>query len=204
MSYPYLVRDDGDLYCIPELARARGVHLFRARRFPDDWEDLGSLVDGVAAVDPTVFEHDGRWWLFFTDRDVDSNAALHVWHAPALRGPWSPHASNPVKTDVRSARPAGTPFVHEGRLYRPAQDCSETYGGAIAINEVEELTTARFRERVVHRIRPEPASPYPAGRHTLSALGTQTLIDGKRRVFRGRSAARAIAAKARRGLARAH
>jgi hypothetical protein len=92
--------------------------------------------------------------------------------------------------------------VHEGRLYRPAQDCSETYGGAIAINEVEVLTTDRFRERVARRVRPEPGSRYPAGRHTLSAMGSQTLVDGKRRMFRGRSAGRAIAAKARRALAR--
>ena len=39
-----------------------------------------------------------------------------------------------VKTDVRSARPAGTPFVYQGELYRPAQDCSRTYGGSIVIH----------------------------------------------------------------------
>jgi hypothetical protein len=34
-------------------------------------------------------------------------------------------------------------------------------------------------------------------------MGAQTLVDGKRRVFRGRSVVGAIAAKARRGFARA-
>jgi hypothetical protein len=201
-SYPYIVTHDSEIYCLPEVARARGVRLFRARRFPGDWEDLGILVPDVAAVDPTVVHHDGRWWLFFTDKDVDSNAALHLWHAPELLGPWEPHTSNPIKTDVRSSRPAGTPFVHDGKLFRPAQDCSSTYGGAIALNEVEVLTPNRFRERVVHVIGPAPRSPYPAGCHTLSAMGPQTLIDGKRRVFAGTRAGAAIFGKARRGLAR--
>lgn len=201
-SYPFLVEHDSQIYCLPEAAGTRSVRIFRASNFPDGWDDLGTLVDDVAAVDPTVFEHDGRWWLFFTDKDVDSNAVLHVWHAPDLLGPWSAHVSNPVKTDVRSARPAGTPFVHGGRLYRPAQDCSTTYGGGIALNEVMELTETRFRERVVHVVRPAAAWRYPAGCHTLSAIGAQTLIDGKRRVFAGRTAVGAIASKARRGIAR--
>ncbi len=47
-----------------------------------------------------------------------------------LEGPWEPHRRNPVKCDVRGSRPAGTPFVHGGELYRPAQDGSKRYGKA--------------------------------------------------------------------------
>ena len=61
---------------------------------------------------------------------------LHIWWSDDLFGQWRPHAANPVKIDARSARPAGTPFVHAGTLYRPAQDCSHTYGGAVAICRV--------------------------------------------------------------------
>jgi hypothetical protein len=202
-SYPYLVEDGGAVYCLPEVARSRAVRLFRARCFPREWDDLGPIVDGVAAVDPTVVRHGDRWWLFFTDREVDANAVLHVWHAPALLGPWAPHATNPVKTDARSARPAGTPFVHDGRLYRPAQDCSETYGGAVVLNEVVELTPTRFEERVVATVPPFAGSRYPAGCHTLSAVGDRTLVDGKRRVLTGRLAAATLARKLRRKVGRA-
>ncbi|HEY5011815.1 MAG TPA: hypothetical protein VIK61_03805 [Acidimicrobiia bacterium] len=203
-SYPFLLTHESQIYCVPESARARGVRLFRATRFPSEWEAVATLVPDVAAVDPTIVRHADRWWLFFTDRDVDSNADLHVWHAPDLFGPWEPHTSNPVKTDVRSSRPAGTPFVHDGRLYRPAQDCSTTYGGGLVINEVEVLTAHRFRERVVRAVRPDPRSPYPSGCHTLSAAGTRTLIDGKRRVFAGRESGAMLLAKCRRALERRH
>ena len=107
-----------------------------------------------------------------------------------------PHALNPVKMDVRSARPAGTPFIHKGVLYRPAQDCSNAYGGRIAINRVNRLTATEFDEETVKFIEPFIDGPFPDGIHTLSAVGDITLVDGKRERFiwqafiRSRSAAR--------------
>ena len=84
---------------------------------------------------------------------------------------------------MRSSRPAGTPFRIEGALYRPAQDCSRTYGGAVAINRVDELSPTGFEERLVTRLCPDPAGPYPTGLHTICAAGDQTIIDGKRQEF---------------------
>jgi hypothetical protein len=84
-----------------------------------------------------------------------------------------------VKTDVRNSRPGGTPFVHEGRLYRPAQDCSVRYGWRLVINEIVELSASDFREVPVRVIGPLEASPYPHGFHTLSACGPFTLVDAK-------------------------
>jgi hypothetical protein len=136
-------------------------------------------VDGIAAADSTVFRHDGRWWLLCIDVDR-SDDTLCAWHATSLRGPWLPHAANPLKTDTRNTRPAGTPFVHAGKLYRPAQDNSRTYGGRVVINEIVRLSPSEFAERVVRVIPPFHSSPYPAGFHTLSAFGDWTLIDGKR------------------------
>ena len=94
-----------------------------------------------------------------------------------------PHALNPVKTDVRSSRPAGTPFVHKGELFRPAQDGSESYGGGVAITRIDELTPTTFSEQVVSRVSPLVSSPYRDGIHTLSAVGNRTVIDGRRDTF---------------------
>jgi hypothetical protein len=201
-SYPYLFTHDGAVWCTPEVAQSRAVRLFRATRFPDAWEEVAVLVPDVAAVDPTVCFHDGRWWLFFTDKDVDANAVLHVWHARELLGPWEPHAANPVKTDVRSARPAGTPFVVAGTLYRPAQDCAATYGGGIVVNALDVLTPTRFREHVVARVPPWATGGYDRGCHTLTAWGERTLVDGKRRALTGRGALRRVTAKLRRAARR--
>ncbi|MGI9119466.1 MAG: glucosamine inositolphosphorylceramide transferase family protein, partial [Acidimicrobiales bacterium] len=182
-SYPYLFDHDGERYCVPETHQAREAALYRATDFPTGWTKVCCLVEGLAALNPTVFRHEDRWWLLCTDYEEGGNTKLHAWFAAELTGPWTPHDANPVKTDVRSARPAGTPFVHEGALFRPAQDSTRTYGGAVVINRVLTLTPTAFSEETVRVIEPDPAGPYPHGIHTLSAAGDVTLIDGKRTRF---------------------
>ncbi|MBV5333625.1 hypothetical protein JZU54_08920, partial [bacterium] len=86
-------------------------------------------------------------------------------------GPWRPHANNPVKIDVTGARMAGAPFWHEGALYRPAQDCLRTYGGAVVVYRIEQLTLKTFVEVPVRRLLPDATESCPHGLHTLSAWG---------------------------------
>ena len=183
VSYPYLIEHEDALYMIPETSADREIVLLKSERLPDLWEKVGVLLKDVAAVDSTVFKYDGRWWIAFTDGDNGPNSLLHIWHAPDLFGPWEAHAANPVKNDVFSSRPGGTPFEHDGILYRPAQDCSCTYGGSIVINRVLKLTPTEFEEEIVTRIRPQKDGIYPDGLHTISSAGGITLIDGKRFMF---------------------
>jgi hypothetical protein len=117
---------------------------------------------------------------------------LFIFHAAALRGPWLPHAANPVKCDLRSARPAGPLFLMGEDLCRPAQDCSVTYGGAVVVNRIERLTPTEFVERPFARLTPATRGPFPDGLHTLSAAGNLTLVDGKRHVTSAASLLRRV------------
>lgn len=182
LSYPFLFERNGETWCLPENHASGRVRLYRYDPGSETFLPDRVLLEGVNAVDPTLFKYNDRWWLFFTDRD-HSNARLHIWHAPSLADAFTPHAGNPVKTDVRSARPAGTPFVHEGVLYRPAQDGSRTYGGRIAVNRIVKLTPEEFSEETVRFLDPPPGSRWNRGFHTLSAAGGFTLVDGKRYRF---------------------
>ena len=67
------------------------------------------MIDGLPIVDPTLFKHEGRYWLLFTLQDDGAwgNQKLYAYHAPALDAPWVPHALNPVKCDIGATRPAG-------------------------------------------------------------------------------------------------
>ena len=168
---------------MPETADANEVALFRAVDFPHRWSKIAVLVEKLAGVDPTVFSHDGRWWLACTRKGAYEDVELWMWYAPDLLGPWTAHACNPVKTDVRGARPGGPPFVHEGILYRPAQDCSRTYGGRISIQRVIRLTPTEFAEEPVTVLEASPRSPFPDGPHTLTPVGDMVLVDGRRTVF---------------------
>lgn len=181
-SYPQLIEHDGAIYCIPETLAQRRVQLFRATAFPYRWVADTVLLENFAGADATVCRHEDRWWLFVGNHDDQDEAKLFIFHAADLRGPWLPHAANPVKCDLRSARPAGPLFRLDGALYRPAQDCSVTYGGAVVLNRIDRLTPEHFSERPVRRLAPATKGPYPHGLHTLSGAGNLTLVDGKRHV----------------------
>jgi hypothetical protein len=179
VSYPYLVEADGAVFMIPETADLAELRLYVATDFPRGWQLEATLLKGVRVSDPTVIFRDGRWWLFGTSRGRGVDHALRIWHAPALTGPWSIHHIDPVKVDARSARPGGTPFEVDGRLYRPSQDSSRQYGGRVVVNRVETLTLETYLERPAAIVGPPAKSAYPDGLHTLSAAGANTtLIDG--------------------------
>ncbi len=178
-SYPYVFEHQGRVYCLPESYQSSQITLFRREDPGGRFVKERVILDGVRAVDPTLFFYNGWWWLFFTERKY-SNTHLYLYHSKDLTGEFAAHPLNPVKTDIRSARPAGTPFVHENVLYRPAQDCSATYGGRVAINRVLRLTPGEYYEETVRFIEPVKGSPYDKGLHTLSAVGNVTLVDGKK------------------------
>jgi hypothetical protein len=194
-SYPFLIEDQGSIFLLPETSAAGKLVLYEALDFPRRWRPATTMLDDIPAVDASVIEYGGAWWMFATRSDRGPNHNLFIWHAPRLTGPWTAHARNPVKTDARSARPGGTPFWSEGRLYRPSQDDSHGYGGRVVVNEVEVLTPSAFVERPVRWIEPPRDSAYPDGLHTLAGAGTRTLIDGNRRHFVKETFQRDVAAR---------
>lgn len=142
------------------------------------WRRAGILFPGRPAVDPTLWRTKGYWWLFCTFRIEGPNDRLFLFHAKNLDGPWTPHKHNPVKVDAGSARPAGPIFRAGDKLIRPAQDCTQTYGGAVVLHEITRLDEEAFEERPVRRLDPIPGR-YSAGLHTFCPAGDVTLIDGK-------------------------
>lgn len=180
LSYPCLVQSQGQIYCVPEQAESKSIILYRAIDFPLRWERLCPLLSGIEAVDSTLFQHGGYWWLAYTDASIDRNGRLMLWYASALTGPWLPHALNPVKIDPRCSRGAGPPFEYRGALIRPSQDCSVTYGAKIVFNRIITLTPDLFREEVIGELRPDPAGPYSRGLHTIAYDGSVAIVDGMR------------------------
>lgn len=178
LSYPYVVEREGQVFVVPENAASGRVDLYRVNPDNDGMERVGTLLE-EPLFDPTLFEHEGRWWLFGTKAPL-TNVALYAYHADRFEGPYQPHLLNPLKHDIRSARPAGTPFVHQGQLWRPAQDSSLTYGGRIALNRVQELSPTRFKEETVKFFGPLEGTLWNKGMHTVAAVGDITLVDGKR------------------------
>ncbi len=183
-SYPYLLEHEGRLYCIPETSEANEVALYEVERFPDRWRRIAILIHGPSLIDVTPFRYQDRWWLTASlPASRGANCELHVYFADALAGPWRPHPANPVKVDLRSARPGGTPFWKDGSLYRPAQDCTGRYGRRVVINRIVTLTERVFEEEYAATVEPPTSGRFTGGLHTVSACGEITVIDAKRHIF---------------------
>ena len=180
-SYPYLFRADGEYWCVPETKQLRQVTLYRAIDITQGrWEREAVILKDYAGGDPTLRFHEGRWWMWSQNgEEADGRANVYLHYAKSLTGPWHPHALNPVKLDVRSARPGGSPFMVGNSLFRPAQDCSRAYGSRISLQHVIRMNPQEYEELEVDSVEPASTWPFRAGLHTISAVGDRTLVDAK-------------------------
>ena len=178
LSYPFVFRWNGEWWMIPETQQNRTVELYRARAFPHDWQLEQVLLPGVNAVDATLAEIDGRWWMFvnMAVEGASLSDELHLYHAPSPLGPWQPHRRNPVKSDVCSARAGGRVFQRDGEWFRPGQDCSHRYGYAVVLHRIDELSPDAYRETEVSRILPH-WRPDVLATHTLNNVEGITVVD---------------------------
>lgn len=182
LAFPFLFHHNGTKYCIPENSENNSVKLYKLDNQSGALIFEKTLIGNLQAVDPVLVEYDNKFWLFFTDK-ISTNERLHIWFSEAFDMPFRPHANNPVKTDIRSARPAGNLFILNGSLMRPAQDCSVRSGGRIRINKIVELTTTTFREEEFAVINPDPRSAFRDGMHTFCVSSDLLIFDGKHEKF---------------------
>jgi hypothetical protein len=157
LSYPFLFEWRGQTYLLPETSANRTVELYRAIAFPHQWELDRVLMRDVTLTDATLFQHGGRFWLFASPQGQPHsiNDELNLYFADSPLGPWTPHPGNPVVADVRRARPAGRLLRVNGRLFRPAQDCSVRYGYAVSFQRIDVLTETAYEETCAGRIEPD-------------------------------------------------
>jgi hypothetical protein len=180
LSYPSVFEADDRLYMVPESGANETIDLYECTSFPDQWEFRQTLMKNVRAVDTTLWQHAGKWWMFTAIAEnaaAAPNVELFLFHSDRLLdGQWIPHPRNPVVSDIKRARPAGGLFMQDGKLIRPSQDCSETYGHAIHFNEVEVLSETDYCERTLSTINPDWDRKVLAT-HTYATCGNLAVID---------------------------
>lgn len=178
LSYPFIFKWNSEYYMVPESGSNRTVKLYRSVCFPFEWKLEDVFMENVRAVDASLMEIDGLWWMFVNIAEEGASTCdeLHLFYSDKPFGPWKPHKRNPVKSDIRSSRPAGNLFYWNGELYRPAQDCSFLGGYGISINKVIHISPSNYKEEEVSKIRPSWKNNL-VGIHTLNHTGRLTLID---------------------------
>ncbi|MBY0145909.1 hypothetical protein [Neobacillus niacini] len=180
LSYPFLYEWEDDIYMIPETSGNRTIELYKANKFPYEWELVKVLIDDINAVDATIIHYNNRFWMF-TNVFIDGSSSLdelHIFYSDNLFGEWKPHQMNPVVSNASSARPAGNIFLKEGKLIRPSQDCSFSYGYSVKFNEIVELTEEAYIEELLSEMKPNWLKNNK-GTHTYNFNEDYEIIDGR-------------------------
>jgi len=175
-SYPHLFRHENEIFMVPESSDSGSVDLYRCEAFPNRWVKSATLFDG-RYVDTTIWQHDGLWWLMTTLAEPEPRAGqLLLFYAESLGGDLRFHPANPISTDIRNNRGAGSIVQWQGGLIRPSQSCSPTYGYSLSFQQITHLTKTRYSERCLRTIEPWDEL---TGVHSYARTGDVEVIDGK-------------------------
>ena len=121
LSYPHVLAAEDGTYMVPESFQDESVRLYRAKRFPYEWEFAGKLLSGGYYADSSPLWHDGSWWLF-TETGRGTNDTLRLFYADRLAGPWHEHPKSPVvagDAPVVAARRQNPGRPRENSSFRP-------------------------------------------------------------------------------------
>ena len=184
LSYPFLFSWQNDIYMLPETRANHRLEIYRAQRFPRQWELAHVPMDAVSMADATLAAIGNRWWLFAGVREGQersNNDNLYLYYADSPLGRWQPHRQNPVISDAHCARPAGGLMQIGDEWYRPSQDGVLQYGRCININRITRIDTTTFKEQHHRSIAPD-WQPGLVGTHTFNYHRGLTVIDEARRI----------------------
>ena len=155
--------------------------LFRATEFPHSWQKYRDLLPGFPGVDPTLFRHAGKWWLFVTYGVYPCNENnLHLFVADSLDDQFVAHPMNPIKVGLRGSRMAGGVCELDGKLVRPGQDGSDRYGGGVVIFEILQLDERVYAEREVVGWHADSQGEFNRAFHSFAVTRDLIAIDGER------------------------
>jgi hypothetical protein len=174
LSYPYVFKVDDSYYMIPETHQLSDVRLYQATHFPYEWAYVSTLLAGRKYVDPSIFQFNGRWWMFIGETE---NTTLYLFSSRSLKGKWIEHPKSPViLNDSLSARPGGRVFIYDGdKIIRVA----ESFGDRLRVRayQIDLLTTRKYEEHEIPEsplLEPgdQPEVWYEAGMHQFDPWWT--------------------------------
>ena len=177
-SYPHVFHANGSLWMTPESSGSNSVDLYVCREFPLKWKKERTLIEGKY-VDPTLWEHDGKWWMAVTTAEPESRAGcLLLFYSESLSSEWRLHPNSPISTDIRNNRGAGAIIRAGDRLIRPSQSGSPIYGYSFGFHEIVSLTEHRYQERLLTAVSPQRFKGM-IGVHGYARLADFEVIDGQ-------------------------
>jgi hypothetical protein len=172
-SFPVVFEYEGEMYMMPETLDQGKLSLYKAVSFPFEWKEEHVMLE-LPCIDSVVFFRDGFWWLIYSNEET-GNGVFYVRKNAELMGDWKQCKEQKIEYGPYNSRGGGSVFESGGELYRVTQNCTDSYGQAVVINRIVNLSDTDYREEAVKEI--TAVSLGFTGFHTLSEWGPYTLVD---------------------------
>lgn len=173
LSYPAILRKDGNIYVYPENALGGALKMYKYDRSNHRLINPKVILN-ERVVDSTIMEKAGKYYLIAV-KYPESLEKAYLYVSDEIDGSYKQVGDVPIQMKRSCSRPGGDWFYVNNILYRPAQDCSINYGGALKVMRVESLNP--FKEQEIATINPL-CFKYNRGIHTLNSQNGLIVIDG--------------------------
>ena len=178
MSFPHIFEYEGDIFIMPESCGDWRVRLFKAKLFPDIWEEADILLPDVYACDSIIIDAKDRKWLLtnemYHNPPVDSYVSCWVKnYLYEMNGLKIINSGTKVAEGDFGIRNAGKSFWLNNRQYRVGQDCrNKQYGRGLALFEIESFVP--YKEKMLWSKDCKDIAPHIKRHNSSEIIGVHT------------------------------
>lgn len=140
VSFPMVFRSEIGVHMLPETGSANELAVYTFEDFPFKLKKDIILLKGNY-FDSIIYHKNGLWWLFAT-----SEKGLELFYSKSLYSIFQTHPIGVVSSNPSNCRSGGGLIEWNGRLFRPAQNCTQSYGGNLGIMEIMSMTENSYAE----------------------------------------------------------
>lgn len=178
-SYPWIFEENGEVYMMPETGCDHNIRLYKAtdnsltrfepykiilKRDRKYWDEIK-----FDYADSCIYKKNGMYYLFSSYYSQKKIYYLELYVSDRIDGGYKLHPASPICIGNKYGRCAGSIIEHNGKIFRPAQDCVTVYGGQVHLLEIDELTPSSYKEHVVkNNLLPTETPLYRNGGHQLN------------------------------------
>lgn len=177
LSFPAISRKGGMVYIYPENSATGGLDLYEYDVKESSCKRVRRICE-EPLTDAVMSDLFGKEQIFSTHIPTQNGDVLTVYEKQADMFV----AQQDIRFESNIARNAGDWFREGGKVFRPAQDCNNSYGGAMILQEVVKNEDGSYGFTDLRRIE-SSNKEYHTGCHTFNYYKGVGVIDvhGQRR-----------------------
>ncbi len=128
LSYPLVFEYENEIFLMPEANESNSLYIYKAKKFPSEWEKCDILINDIKLVDTTPFKYNGELFAI-SKRNENPDAPMLLLKIDSEN--WKVIEKRNITDDVSISRPGGNVFEFNNQYYMVTQDCKDDYGKAL-------------------------------------------------------------------------